>query len=208
MQPARNARGLATARRIEASALRLALADGLDGLTVDAVCADAGVSQRTFFHHFPTKEDALLGLDLPTLDEDRVRAYLGDPSVPLLAGMVGLVRLPQPEDETAAVARLGLLAGSPVLFRRQSERLLPLLAEVRGLVLARLRAAAPSGPEGTPVDPAGEDLLELQADVVTALGSALMQAVGIRALQAGEHPSPGAPDRMLEALRPLWDRLL
>ena len=202
MPTARNARGLATARRIEAAAVRLAAADGLDGLTVDAVCAEAGISQRTFFHHFPTKEDALLGLDLPVLDEERVRAYLSDPSIGVLSGAVGLVRLPAPtEDPSVLVARLRLVASSPALFRRQSERLLPLLAEVRGLVLTRLRAAS----EGAETDPA---TLELQAELVTTIGAALMQAVGVRAVEAGAHPTPAAPEEMVDVLRPIWARLL
>lgn len=203
MPPVRNARGLATARRIESAAVRLAVADGLDGLTVDAICAEAGVGQRTFFHHFPTKEDALLGLDQPVLDEERVRAYLGDPTVGVLSGAVGLVRLPTPRagaDPELAVARLQLVAASPALYRRQSERLMPLLDEVRGLVLTKLRASSP--------EPADAATLELQADLVTTVGAALMQAVGIRAVRAGVHPTPQAPEQMVELLRPIWGDLL
>lgn len=203
MQPVRNARGLATARRIEAAAVRLAAERGLDGLTVDAICADAGVGQRTFFHHFPTKEDALLGLDLPVLDEERVRAYLSDPTVGVLAGAVGLVRLPSPPagDPDLVVAQLRLVTSSPALFRRQGERLTPLLQEVRGLILTRLRATAAHDDE----DPV---TLELQADLVTAIGAALMQAVGVRAVEAGAQPDPEAPQHLIELLRPIWADLL
>ena len=207
MQPARNARGRATARRIEATAVRLAGERGLDGLTVDMICAEAGVGQRTFFHHFPTKEDALLGLDLPVLDEERVRAYLSDPLVGLLSGTIGLVRLPSPDDPAVMLARLQLISTSPALFRRQGERLMPLLHEVRGLVLTRLRAAAPAGSADAPPGP-DDRTLQLQADLVTAIGAALMQAVGVRAVQNGELPVPGAPQHLLEALRPIWDTLL
>lgn len=210
MQPARNARGRATARRIEATAVRLAGERGLDGLTVDAICAEAGVGQRTFFHHFPTKEDALLGLDLPVLDEERVRTYLSDPQVGVLSGTVGLVRLPPPDDPAVMLARLHLISTSPALFRRQGERLMPLLHEVRGLVLTRLRATASAGSADAPAGPDGPDdgTLQLQADLVTAIGAALMQAVGVRAVQTGEVPAPGAPQQLLEALRPVWDKLL
>lgn len=206
MQPVRNARGLATARRLEAAAVRLATEQGLDGLTVAAVCAEVGVGQRTFFHHFPTKEDALLGLDLPVLDEERVRAYLSDPAIGVLSGAVGLVRLPASEEDPAVVvARLRLVAESPALYRRQGERLMPLLEEVRGLVLARLRsAAADTAADGT-TDPS---TLELQAELVTTIGAALMQAVGVRAVQAGVQPSPQAPEQLVELLRPIWARLL
>ena len=207
MQPARNARGRATARRIEATAVRLAGERGLDGLTVDAICAEAGVGQRTFFHHFPTKEDALLGLDLPVLDEERVRAYLSDPQVGVLSGTIGLVRLPPPDDPALMLARLHLISTSPALFRRQGERLMPLLHEVRGLVLIRLRVAASAGSADAPAGP-DDRTLQLQADLVTAIGAALMQAVGVRAVQTGVVPAPGAPQQLLEALRPVWDTLL
>lgn len=204
MQPVRNARGLATARRIEAAAVRLAAEHGLDGLTVDAICTEAGISQRTFFHHYPTKEDALLGLDLPVLDEHRVRAYLSDPGIGVLSGAVGLVRLPpvQAEDAELLPIRMRLISSSPALMRRQSERLLPLLNEVRGFVLTRLRGAGAgtSGPD--------EATLELQAELVTAIGAALMQTIGVRAVETGVPPTDQAPGDMLESLRPIWDRLL
>ena len=204
MPPTRNARGLATARRIEAAAVRLAERRGVEVPTVDAICTEAGVSQRTFFHHFPTKEDAILGLDLPVLDEDRVRSYLSDPSVGVLSGAVGLVRLPAVRDDDGEVvlARMRLIASSPALFRRQGERLLPLLHEVRTLVRTRLAASAAAG------STRDEAALDLQADLVTAIGAALMQAVGVRAVQTGSHPGPDEPQTMLAALRPVWDRLL
>ncbi|WP_448629730.1 TetR/AcrR family transcriptional regulator [Cellulomonas soli] len=35
--------------------------DGLDAVTVEAICEQAGVSTRTFFNYFATKDDAVLG---------------------------------------------------------------------------------------------------------------------------------------------------
>jgi AcrR family transcriptional regulator len=34
---------------------------GLNGYTVEEVCEAAGISRRTFFNYFPTKEDAIIG---------------------------------------------------------------------------------------------------------------------------------------------------
>jgi AcrR family transcriptional regulator len=48
--------------RIEQAALKLVLERGLDATTIDAVAAAAGISQRTFFNYFESKEAALLGL--------------------------------------------------------------------------------------------------------------------------------------------------
>lgn len=69
-------------------------------------------------------------------------------------------------------------------------------------MLTRLRAA---GVQDGDADPA---TLELQADLVTAIGAALMQSVGVRAIEDGEQPTPQAPRQMIELLRPIWARLL
>ncbi|WP_279578874.1 acyl-CoA-like ligand-binding transcription factor [Fodinicola feengrottensis] len=61
----------ATRQALRETALRLAEQHGLDGLTVEAVCAEVGVSTRTFFNYFPSKEDALVG-DGPALPPDAV----------------------------------------------------------------------------------------------------------------------------------------
>jgi AcrR family transcriptional regulator len=52
-----------TRQALRLAALRLVDAQGLEQVTVDMIAAAADVSPRTFFNHFPTKEDALLGPD-------------------------------------------------------------------------------------------------------------------------------------------------
>ena len=49
-----------TRRAIRNAALDLAVQNGLDSLTVVAIAQNAGVSPRTFFNYFATKEDALV----------------------------------------------------------------------------------------------------------------------------------------------------
>ncbi|WP_051570699.1 TetR/AcrR family transcriptional regulator [Cryptosporangium arvum] len=58
----RERRRLATAAEIEAAALELFACGGSEHTTVDDIAAAAGVSPRTFFRYFPTKEDAVLGV--------------------------------------------------------------------------------------------------------------------------------------------------
>jgi AcrR family transcriptional regulator len=50
----------ATRRALHEAVLRLAMAHGLEAVTVDAIADEAKVSKRTFSNYFANKEDALL----------------------------------------------------------------------------------------------------------------------------------------------------
>jgi AcrR family transcriptional regulator len=54
---------LRTAGRLTAVTRRLTAEQGLSGFTIDEVCEEVGISRRTFFNYFPTKEDAVIGAD-------------------------------------------------------------------------------------------------------------------------------------------------
>jgi AcrR family transcriptional regulator len=51
----------ATRGAVTATARALTAERGLNGYTVEEVCEAAGISRRTFFNYFPTKEDAIIG---------------------------------------------------------------------------------------------------------------------------------------------------
>ncbi|WP_156757193.1 TetR/AcrR family transcriptional regulator [Actinokineospora pegani] len=56
------------------AAVELATEHGYDNITTDDIATRAGVSTRTFFNYFATKEDAVLNPD-PGAD-DRIRAHI------------------------------------------------------------------------------------------------------------------------------------
>lgn len=58
--------------------------------------------------------------------------------------------------------------------------------------------------DGTATD---ETELERQADLVTALGAALVQRIGTSVVYAPD-AVPEDPERLLATLRPIWSRLM
>lgn len=59
----RERKKVATRRTLHVAALQLVADRGLDAVSVEDIATAAGVSPRTFFNYFPTKDDAVLGLD-------------------------------------------------------------------------------------------------------------------------------------------------
>ena len=65
-----NAAAKRTWVNIHETALRLARQHGMRGSTVEDIAAEAGISPRTFFNYFGTKEDAVLGLRAPAITDE------------------------------------------------------------------------------------------------------------------------------------------
>jgi len=60
----------ATAKRLSTVSRRLTAERGLNGFTIEEVCDEVGVSRRTFFNYFPSKDEAVLGVD----EDEEMRA--------------------------------------------------------------------------------------------------------------------------------------
>src|ERR1700676_2502868 len=56
----RERKRLETLRRISETGLKLFIAHGYEGTTLEAIAAAAGISRRTFFYYFKSKEEVLL----------------------------------------------------------------------------------------------------------------------------------------------------
>src|ERR1700712_2700363 len=75
----RERKKLATRATLHRVALELVAEHGLDHVSVDDIATRADVSPRTFFNYFPTKDDAVLGLD-PESAQRQVAALLARPA--------------------------------------------------------------------------------------------------------------------------------
>jgi AcrR family transcriptional regulator len=118
---------------------------GFDRVTVDMICEAAGVSQRTFFNYFKTKDAAILGTP-PKLDEHHVREFLASDAPDMLPEIMSLMLRLAPVDTSdlaLAGARMRIIGESPVLLQKEIERLFAVRAEIEDVLFLRMRRAAP-----------------------------------------------------------------
>lgn len=64
-----------TLTRIHKTAEKLALEQGLINTRVEEIADIVGISRRTFFNYFPTKEDAVLGIQKPYVTDAAKRRF-------------------------------------------------------------------------------------------------------------------------------------
>lgn len=58
----RERRAAETSSALRTEARRLTAERGLAGFTIEELCSEVGVSRRTFFNYYPSKENAVLGI--------------------------------------------------------------------------------------------------------------------------------------------------
>lgn len=169
--PPRRRDAIEKAAAIERAAVDLVLEHGYDDVTVDMICARAGVSQRTFFNHFRTKDAALIGPDAPTIDERAVRAFLVS-SGPLLVEAAQLIRIDPGAasgDPELLARRIRAVGTNAVLMARQMDRLAALEHELTEIIQLRLRTQHPDEPEA--------DVAE-DAAIITHILAGVMRYIG------------------------------
>ena len=142
-----------TSLRIERSAVDLVLQNGFDGVTVDMICEASGISQRTFFNYFKTKDAAVIGAEPPKIDEAQARAFIATDGPDLLAEVLDLVvssSLAGSPDEKLLTDRLRLFEQNPQLLLKQMDRMNRITTELSELIYLRIKREA--GPIATDAD--------------------------------------------------------
>ena len=183
---------------IHEAAAALAVRHGVEGTTVEAVAAAAGVSPRTFFNYFPAKEDAVLGMRAPSLDPELLDGFALEHD---LLGQVSRLLLAVSRSAYAgrdAERRRRLLQDHPSLGRRRHELMLEAEALVRH-TLAELLARDPAWSAGI-----GEHRVDEVARMLVLLGG-----VPLRFAITAESYSPahGLPTEDHESALSLLHRL-
>lgn len=134
-----------TRESIHRAAVSLSYERGLDAATVAQIADEAGISQRTFFNYFASKEDAIIGTATSGPDEQLVREALAsaDFSSGVLEETADLIRdilSRSLGDEETERKRRVLFMRNPALVQRNADAgsalatmlidaLTPLLAE-------------------------------------------------------------------------------
>jgi AcrR family transcriptional regulator len=112
-----------TRRAMSSAALRLAREHGPDGVTIEAIAEAAGVSPRTFFNYFASKDDAIVGV-APAEASELLRHLVDQPAdVSPLEALRGMCRATVPRLEESADelwARHQLTQDHPYLAARRN----------------------------------------------------------------------------------------
>lgn len=106
-------------RRVAAVALRLFAEHGFDAVTIDDIAAEAGMSRRTFFRYFDSKEDAALPYEDERLERFRDLLAERPPDEAVMATVRRCIRTllsaewSDPVARQETVARLTLIHDTP-----------------------------------------------------------------------------------------------
>jgi AcrR family transcriptional regulator len=164
------------------TAARMFLSRGFDAVRVAEVAAACGVSEKTVFNYFPTKEALLLDRLETTMDS--LREGLADPAVPPVEAALRLL------EAELAVALRGPVEG----FRRFGEmiRATPSLQAYQNAMMDRFIAVAASALAArTGADPAGP---EPQITAIALLGLWRIQFDSLR-----RHLDPASAPEQIRA---------
>ncbi|MER7606628.1 helix-turn-helix domain-containing protein [Nocardioides sp. NPDC127503] len=174
------------------AAQRLVGERGLDDVTVEEISAAAGLSTRTFFNYFDSKDDAVLGIQEIELDaEVRAEFVSGGPSGRLMTDLealvAGFLRNAAPNIEQGERA-MRLMISEPRLVQRHIAWHQRVVGELEAL-LAERRTARPS-----PVD---DDTIGMVAGLLMRASALAWARSGYEGDAAAHLPEAVAQLRLL-----------
>jgi len=111
-----------THQRIVDAALNLFLADGYAATTLDAIAAEAGISRRTFFSYFKSKDDIVISVMADGWNSLYAELLKTSPDVPPLQAVCEVMTAQMSRynsDETTALDHL-MRSSESLLARKQS----------------------------------------------------------------------------------------
>ena len=184
----RTERKAATASRLTTLARRWTADRGLSGFTIEELCEAVGVSRRTFFNYFPSKEEAVIGVDETEQGERFAREFLGLGSRGWPAVVDDLVHIAvahvretehsldeHAEFITAVGREPRLLARFMTITRDREQQITELVAAREGVATDDTRARAAVQVVATVLRTAGERILDPRpgGDFATAITDSL-----------------------------------
>lgn len=130
---------------LERAAVEIAAEQSIEQATVEAICARAGVSPRTFFNYFESKDDAIVGIRDIAIDPDLLREATrqGDSLVDAVIDLLVDLMTPAFAQADLFPARRELLRQHPHLLGRQAAQLRRMTDELSAAVVSIMAAQDP-----------------------------------------------------------------
>lgn len=215
------------------AALELALENGYANVTIENICERCGVSRRTFFNYFSSKEEALLGrADTVFDDEDQpdIEAFeAGGPSGRLLADLQHLLasvvrtRLNRREemhqyhqllkqDPSLMQVQMSRMGNNERLFREMIQRRLDGATTTSGAPATDENSAATSATKATSDDSGsghchddGDGVsVSIRAEALAALAMMSIKATFMRLRKVEGDPAP-VIEELFDELRDIFE---
>jgi AcrR family transcriptional regulator len=160
--------------RLQRAALELYSERGFDRTTAADIAALAGVTERTYFRHFPDKREVLFGGEAPlqaALIQAVLTAPAGLPPLPaLLAAFLSVTPLFE-EDRAGKVLRHRIISSTPELQERE---LIKLAHLTEAITQALAQRAVPPG----------------QAALAAGCGTAVLRRARLQWLEGSQRDYP------------------